>query len=411
MRFSLAAITATVLSVLPLGTYAQTLNFGTPPSSRIPILFNDHHVYAKPDELRRGRLLAALVRGDTIFVPLRSMFEQAGATVTYDRLSRTTTLRKPGIIVEVTVGLPEVRINGEVRPLDVPPIAYGDEVLVPVRVLAEALGAYVEYKPDLRVVVVRVVVAQSTPPPAPVQLQLSSPAPVAIVPRPTVPPGPPIPEGTPEPETYLVGDVTIAPKVANALSPDETGATGQSFDVRAASEFSLLDVPLELDAEYARDVYPHPSGFVTALGGNSSAFVPAFDARDSEIDVHLGAQLSPQKVYFSVGYLSLANNYGYPAIRGLGVGLLKLPILSNRLSYDAGVFYYPNITGFCGLAACPTAMGDVSYGLLTYSAGATYAFGPFFIETGYRGDRGTRKSIAPVGFTHDGPFAGLGLHL
>ncbi len=45
-------------------------NFGSPPSGQIPILFNDHHVYAKPDELKQGRVLAALVRGGTILIPL-----------------------------------------------------------------------------------------------------------------------------------------------------------------------------------------------------------------------------------------------------------------------------------------------------------------------------------------------------
>ncbi|MGA8533896.1 MAG: hypothetical protein WB615_07290, partial [Candidatus Tumulicola sp.] len=34
-------------------------NFGTPPSGQIPILYNDHHVYSKPDVLKQGRVLAA----------------------------------------------------------------------------------------------------------------------------------------------------------------------------------------------------------------------------------------------------------------------------------------------------------------------------------------------------------------
>ncbi|MGA2394751.1 MAG: hypothetical protein ABSH03_15520, partial [Candidatus Lustribacter sp.] len=56
-------------------------DFGNPPSGEVPILFNDHHVYSKPDKLTQNRVLAALVRGNEILVPLRSMFEQMGATV------------------------------------------------------------------------------------------------------------------------------------------------------------------------------------------------------------------------------------------------------------------------------------------------------------------------------------------
>ena len=63
---------------------APPANFGSPPSGQIPILFNDHHVYTKPDILKQGRVLAALVRGGTVLIPLRSMFEQMGATVSYD---------------------------------------------------------------------------------------------------------------------------------------------------------------------------------------------------------------------------------------------------------------------------------------------------------------------------------------
>ena len=63
---------------------APPANFGSPPSGQYPILYNDHHVYSKPDILKQGRVLAALVRGGTLLIPLRSMFEQMGATVSFD---------------------------------------------------------------------------------------------------------------------------------------------------------------------------------------------------------------------------------------------------------------------------------------------------------------------------------------
>ncbi|HXF34208.1 MAG TPA: copper amine oxidase N-terminal domain-containing protein, partial [Candidatus Acidoferrales bacterium] len=116
---------------------APPADFGSPPSGEVPILFNDHHVYTKPDELKRNRVLAALVRGNTILVPLRSMFEQMGATVSYDPASKTADVSKPGSDVKVTVGKAEVIINGESRPLDVPPEIYKGVVVVPVRVISE----------------------------------------------------------------------------------------------------------------------------------------------------------------------------------------------------------------------------------------------------------------------------------
>jgi hypothetical protein len=168
-------------------------SFGSPPSGQIPILYNDQHVYARPDVLKQGRVLAALAKNGTLYVPLRSMFEQMGATVSYDPTSRTATVSKPGAEVQVTVGKPEVIVNGESRPLDVPPIVYGGVVMVPVRVISEGMGAYVQWVPDRRIVVVRHV--QATPPPT----EPPSPPPV---PEATVAPPPPPP---PTPKALTLG--------------------------------------------------------------------------------------------------------------------------------------------------------------------------------------------------------------
>jgi hypothetical protein len=170
---------------------AETADFGAPPSGQIPILYNDRHVYANPDVLKQGRVLAALVRGGTILIPLRSMFEQMGATVSYDSSSKTATVSKAGAEVRVTVGKPEVIINGESRPLDVPPIIYQGVVLVPVRVISEGMGAYVQWVPDRHLVVVRYIPATAPPTEAPPP----PPAPEATV----APPPPPPP--TPNPLT------------------------------------------------------------------------------------------------------------------------------------------------------------------------------------------------------------------
>ncbi len=193
-------------------------DFGAPPSGEVPILFNDHHVYTKPDRLKRSRVLVAVVKDGTILVPLRSMFEQMGATVSYDPGSKTVDVSKPGSDVKVTVGKPEVIINGESRPLDVPPEIYQGSVVVPVRVISEGMGAYVQWVPDQRVVVVRYIIA---PPPTP------PPTPAPTLP-PTPPPTPtPSPTPSPKPQVYekfIVGDYLFGTKVYNEFSPGNTGS-------------------------------------------------------------------------------------------------------------------------------------------------------------------------------------------
>ena len=189
-------------------------SFGSPPSGPIPILFNDHHVYAKPDKLvKRDRVLAAIVRNGTILIPLRSMFEQTGATVSYDPKTKTVDAAKPGADVRVTVGKPKVTIDGEERPLDVPPEIDGGIVLVPVRVIAEGLGAYVQWVYEKRVVVVRLL---PTPVPTVAPTEAPTAAPTAV---PTVAPAP---KATPFYDRFVSADFAIQPKISNELSPGNT---------------------------------------------------------------------------------------------------------------------------------------------------------------------------------------------
>ena len=76
-------------------SFAAAMNFGSPPSGEIPILYNDHHVYSTPDRNKQGRVLAALVKNGTILVPLRSMFEAMGATVSWDPPARLQPRKRP----------------------------------------------------------------------------------------------------------------------------------------------------------------------------------------------------------------------------------------------------------------------------------------------------------------------------
>jgi len=397
-------------------------NFGAPPSGQIPILYNDRHVYTKPDVLKQARVLAAIVRGGTLLIPLRSMFEQMGATVSYDGASKTVTVSKPGAEVKVTVGKPEVVLNGEPHPLDVPPIIYQGNVLVPVRVISEGMGAYVQWVPDQHVVVVRYVPATPPPPPPP-----ASAAP---------PPPPPTAAPTPKPayhDLFVAGDYIISPKVYNAFSPGNTG-TG-SYAVRGAFEFTALNIPWMIEASYEQYGYPHncgsassssvaatdPQCFVTGIGGGYQTFVPAFSARDSDIDDRLAIRLFNPRVYLGVGYLWHWTNYGYPTTRGVGFGIEKLPDLDVPLSFFGSFWYYPSITGNFSNDEFPQSVTghpglvpgtvQLGYTLYKYQAGAAYVIGksPIFIEAGWMGVNLTNKTNAPVGTTANGPFVGLGI--
>ena len=410
-------------------------NFGSPPSGQIPILFNDHHVYAKPDELKQGRVLAALVRGGTILIPLRSMFEQMGATVAYDPASKTVDVTKPGADVKVTVGKPEVVINGETRPLDVPPEIYQGHVVVPIRVISEGMGAYVQWVPDRRIVVVRYL--PPTPPPPP-----STPVPATPPPTPS-----PTPVPAPVANMFVAGDWIISPKVYNEFSPGNVGnikKDGMSYRIRGALEFNLINLPWMIEGDFRNYRYPHnqnavtgsggaaspfpgelcnggvnpnpatETGCVTAIGRNFSTFVPAFTAEDFSLDARLGLGVwKQQHIYIGAGYLWRTTNYGYPKTSAVGFGGEKLPELKQTgWTWHGSAWYYPNVKGNCGANQCPPVGVPFSYNVFRYDLGLDVELGPAipaFFEFGYLGDNGKNKQNAPSDYSENGPYVGLGL--
>jgi hypothetical protein len=395
--------------------------------SEVPILFNDQHVHATPDRLKDNRVLTALVRGTEILVPLRSMFEQMGATVAYDPVSKTADVSKAGSDVKLKVGQAEVIINGETRPLDVPPEIYRGAVVVPLRVISESMGAYVQWVPDKKVVVVRYVTAPA-PPPEPIVVPTAAPAPAPPAPTPVAPP--PLtstPAPTPAPtaapkkhayEHFIVGDYIAAPNVSNQFSPNSNQTIwGPSYAGRAAIEFGINGTPFMAEGYGEQYAYSHPSGPVGTIGTGGSTFVPQFSPIDGDVSMRLGVKVANPRIYVAAAYMVTANDYGYPRTHGLGYGVEKLPDLDRPLSFFASYYYYPENEGSF---IDPTSGTNflLQYRFQQYQAGITYSL-PFakfgstsgiFFEAGFMGNQSTNKQFLPINGHESGGFAGFGLH-
>jgi hypothetical protein len=431
--FAFAIVTFAVSALTPaLAQGAPAPDFGTPPSGEVPILFNDQHVYSKPDRLKKSRVLAALVRGKTILVPLRSMFEQMGATVSYNASTKTVDVSKSGADVQVTLNKPEVVINGETRPLDVPPEIYKGSIVVPVRVISEGMGAYVQWVPDKRLVVVRYL---NQPPPTP-----EPPTPTPVPPSPTpVPTAAPTATPTPTPtkigiQAYVAGDALFDPIAYNEFSPGNRG--GVDVGARAGITFNYDALAFMAEANYAAFRYPHHSsttagyaagtpcgsgafgaptagdaGCVSTLGPiTSSAFVPSFDAIDRDVDGRFGVGIANPKIFIVGSYIDRYTNYGYPHLTGVGGGLEKLSDFDQPVDIYGSILYYPQITGdYTDIFSDPQKL---QYRLLKYQGGITINVPrtPIFLDFGYLGDHGIEKQNAPSNFSESSLYGGLGLH-
>lgn len=87
-------------------------------------------------------------------VPLRKIFEAMGAVVDWNNDTQTVTATKGDERVIATINSKNVYINGETKTLDVPPMVIDDRTLVPVRFVAEAFGANVDWNEVAQTVII-----------------------------------------------------------------------------------------------------------------------------------------------------------------------------------------------------------------------------------------------------------------
>jgi copper amine oxidase-like protein len=117
-------------------------------------------------------------RTGRVFVPLRGIFERLGAGVVYS--AGTINATKGSTTVSLRIGSTQATVNGQVQTLDVAPFIVGATTYVPLRFIAQSLGANVGYDDATRVVAIQL--AQGVPPPMP--------PPRPVPPRPLPPPLP-----------------------------------------------------------------------------------------------------------------------------------------------------------------------------------------------------------------------------
>jgi hypothetical protein len=161
--FGGALVAALMLASLPQSVAAQAVS----------VTINGQALALSPGPIERaGR----------VFVPLRGIFERLGATVVY--ASGTINATKGGTTVSLQIGSTQATVGGQPQTLDVAPFIVGATTYVPLRFIAQSLGAQVGYDANTRVVAINM--AQPMPP---------QPAPR--------PPRPPVPPPYPPPSTVV----------------------------------------------------------------------------------------------------------------------------------------------------------------------------------------------------------------
>lgn len=86
---------------------------------------------------------APIVQAGRVFVPLRRIFESLGASVVYQNGTINATRRDSTVTLHI--GSPQATVSGAEQKLDSPPFINGSTTYVPLRFVAQALGANVSY--------------------------------------------------------------------------------------------------------------------------------------------------------------------------------------------------------------------------------------------------------------------------
>jgi hypothetical protein len=110
-----------------------------------------------------------IVRDGRVFVPLRGVFERLGASVVYSNGQINATGQ--GRTISLTIGSTQAVVNGQPTTLDVAPFLVGARTLVPLRFIAESLGAHVNWNNNTSTVTINHgggPVRPNPPPPQPV---------------------------------------------------------------------------------------------------------------------------------------------------------------------------------------------------------------------------------------------------
>ena len=148
MKKTFVRALALVLAAI-MGLSLVTVAFAAPSETQFTVRVNGKSVVfpdAQPFVDENWRTL----------VPVRFVTEQLGANVSWRQADQTAIIEKNGITVEIAIGSPTLRVtNGgktSTVTMDTAAVGRDGRTYVPIRFVAEALGAFVDYSNEYHVV-------------------------------------------------------------------------------------------------------------------------------------------------------------------------------------------------------------------------------------------------------------------
>jgi hypothetical protein len=193
--------------------------------------------------------------GGRVLVPLRGIFEQMGVSVDWNSQNQTIFASSSDRHVKLQIGSYDATVEGHVTSMDVQPQIIDDSTMVPLRFIAQALGAKVDWQPDNEIVAIttrperpqRLEPAPPQPAPPPV---IATPPPTIIIERPA-PPAPVIvtPPPPPAPEMFMLHRDMVIPMVLDRRIASNESKDGEHFTLSIQNGYGELPAGTVVEGE------------------------------------------------------------------------------------------------------------------------------------------------------------------
>ena len=95
-----------------------------------------------------------IIANDRTMLPVRYVAEGLGAAVEWDAKTSAVTVKNDTVNIKITIGKSDAYINGKKATLDSPAFIENDRTYMPVRFIAEALGATVSWNAQTQVITI-----------------------------------------------------------------------------------------------------------------------------------------------------------------------------------------------------------------------------------------------------------------
>ena len=142
-KTAFTAVSALMAAVCMTGISASAISVKS--ANEIKIKYNDEYIDFE---------VSPIIENDVTLVPLRAVFEKMGAEVIWYSETRTIITERRQSTIHLCIDSPYMYLNAVEYRLETAPKIVQDTTMVPVRAVAQGLGASVSWDADTRTVLI-----------------------------------------------------------------------------------------------------------------------------------------------------------------------------------------------------------------------------------------------------------------